>query len=188
MSQSSPARATRPKRPVLSSRARQFWLTLHYFSLLAWVAGAGGCVLLVFFSKQSSDPSLVRAAQTFVVVLDHWLVIPGAIGSFVTGVWLSWRTNWGLTRYWWIMVKLALTTALMLLGIFYMHGLIEETFQLSRPQTGLESAALISARLRLLSSQGLSLLVLLGMVVISVYKPWGKRGAGRPAARSTAQR
>lgn len=108
MSQSSPARATRPKRPVLSSRARQFWLTLHYLSLLAWVAGAGGCVLLVFF--------------------------------------------------------------------------------LSRPQAGLESAALISARLRLLSSQGSSLVVLLGMVVISVYKPWGKRGAGRPVPRSAAQR
>lgn len=178
MSQIIATTSTRKKKANLSNRARQFWLTLHYISLLAWVAGASGCVLLVFVSRQGGDPSLVRAAQTFVVILDNWLVIPGAIGSLFTGVWLSWRTNWGLTRYWWIIVKLVLTVALMLLGIFYMHGLIEETFRLSRDESALTAAAFMGSRTRLLTSQGFSLAVLLAIVAISVYKPWGKRLQG----------
>ncbi|GHG02140.1 hypothetical protein GCM10017783_12990 [Deinococcus piscis] len=158
------------RRTTLTQRARQFWLTLHYFFMLAWVAGTAGCVLLVFSGRSGS---LAQAAHVFAVLLDEWLIIPGAIGALVTGVWLAWRTNWGLTHYWWILVKLALNIALMLFGTFFMHGLIQST--LMRSQQSVPGPEFAAERLQLLLSQGASLIILLTIVVISVYKPWGKR-------------
>jgi hypothetical protein len=49
-------------------------------------------------------------------ILDFALIIPGAMGSALTGYIMCKKTSWGFTRFWWIITKGILTIALFLIG------------------------------------------------------------------------
>src|ERR1700712_3065309 len=60
------------------------------------------------------DPQVWRVCYLLVQTVDTWLVIPGAFAALVSGIALSLVTPWGLTRYWWVLVKLVLTVVVIL--------------------------------------------------------------------------
>jgi hypothetical protein len=92
-----------------SRRSRQLLLVLHYVTSVGWL-GVGFCQLTLNLITLSPSESLLRHhAHEIAHILDRWLLTPLALGAAVTGILLSWRSRWGLLRYWWIVVKLVLT-------------------------------------------------------------------------------
>jgi hypothetical protein len=104
--------------------------------------------------------------------IDYWLIIPSSICSYLSGLLMSWKTNWGFFRYKWIVVKLVFGTLLILFGIFFLNtwivrssetvvGNISE-YQLTQEKLGI--------------SMIVQALVIAFLIIISNLKPWGKIG------------
>ncbi|MCL4561611.1 MAG: hypothetical protein M1281_13485 [Chloroflexi bacterium] len=55
-------------------------------------------------------------------LLDYALIIPGAVGSLVTGFWICETTNWGFTRYRWVIAKWVGTLSGILIGTGSFHN------------------------------------------------------------------
>jgi hypothetical protein len=106
-------------------------------------------------------------------------VIPSAIGSVVTATLLCWMTNYGFTKFYWVLAKWLLTTGLVVFGTFWLfprgNGAArlsgEEGLQaLDNPIYGFDAKGVLFGTI----IQVLFLFVIIG---ISVLKPWGRRPA-----------
>jgi hypothetical protein len=110
-------------------------------------------------------------------LLDDWLVIPSAIGSVVTATLLCWITNYGFTKFYWIIVKWFLTTGLIIFGTFgcFLGVILLRKYQVRK---GCKPLAIqytsLMQKVVLLGTivQAFFLFIIIG---ISVLKPWGRR-------------
>ncbi|WP_235919477.1 hypothetical protein [Heliomicrobium undosum] len=118
------------------------------------------------------------AVNASMKIIDDYIVIPSAIGCLVTGLFFSWLTNWGFTKFYWVIVKWVLTVVAILFGTFFIGPWLNELVEISRIERilALQNAVYLSH----FQSHALSSLVqiasMIFMIVISVLKPWGKRG------------
>ncbi|MGH8903187.1 MAG: hypothetical protein ACRDYA_16340 [Egibacteraceae bacterium] len=126
-----------------------------------------------------------RAAYTSMELLIHPFLPTLAISAFVSGIVLSVGTKWGLFKHYWIVTKLLLNIAVILLGANIVKSLVEQALAATAgaaPELGATGALLVVA-----SSTNLAMLV--AATVVSVYKPWGKTrrlGLRRRAATASA--
>lgn len=94
----------------LGKRARKAVLTAHVLSSVGWFGVAATIAFCGIVAANTSDASLPPALwETMRTAV--WLSVPIGLVSAATGVVLSLGTKWGLTRYWWVMIKEAITIA-----------------------------------------------------------------------------
>jgi len=62
--------------------------------------------------------------------LDDYVVIPAAIGSVLTATFLCWLTNYGFTKFWWVISKWFLSISLIIFGTFWLYPWSNEQKQL----------------------------------------------------------
>ena len=60
------------------------------------------------------------ALNSAITLLDDYIVIPAAIGSVLTATLLCWTTNYGFTKFYWVISKWFLTTVLVVFGTFWL--------------------------------------------------------------------
>jgi uncharacterized membrane protein len=164
----------------LSRRGRQTLLVLHYVTSVGWL-GTGLCQLtLNLVALTTGDPALRHAAHEVAHVLDRSLLTVLALGSATTGILLAVRGRWGLFRYWWIVVKLALTCGLIVYTPVWVGGWIGTAVTATAGAAPAPGYPTVRAEL-LASSIGIvSTLVI--VTVISVVKPWGRFRPSRSRA------
>lgn len=88
---------------------RKLLLTMH---VAATVSVLGMDLVLLLFGiagLRGTDPRTIYPAAHLV---GAWLVAPLAVLSFGTGLLLGVLTPWGLVKYWWVAIKLAITAVL----------------------------------------------------------------------------
>ena len=95
---------------------------LHLLSACIRLGTATTVVLLQCLKGWSEDGRLLLALNRNFSILDFGLIIPGAMGSALTGFMMCKKTSWGFTRYPWIITKEVLTITLILIGIASVHG------------------------------------------------------------------
>jgi len=87
----------------LNIKQKNGWLIAHILFVIIYFGGVLGMLLLAVLTKFTTDNDLVFASHVFIQDFDHFLVIPGAFGSMITGIWLAIRTHWGgLTKHYWV--------------------------------------------------------------------------------------
>lgn len=161
----------------LTGTKRNWLKAFHVFFSGVW-AGAALCMLTIGFlagSPESGGELYGYAAS--VKLIDDWIIIAAAMGSLITGLLLSWLTNWGFFKHYWIILKLIVTVGAVLFGTFYLGPWVDAVEVHSR-QHGLESLQNIEYlswfknQLYFGSAQAL---LICAMVFVSVLKPWGRR-------------
>jgi hypothetical protein len=101
--------------------------------------------------------------------LTGWYVIvPLAVGSFLTGLILALGTKWGLFRHYWVVISFALTFICVVVLILHMPDVTAGAQQAQR----LRGPAL-EALGGDLFHPGLGLVLLLLIQVLNIYKPPG---------------
>jgi hypothetical protein len=166
----------------LSLRARHALLVVHYVSSVGWL-GVGFCQLtLNLVALTTSDPALRHAVYEIAHVLDRSLLTVLALTSAATGIMLAVRGRWGLLRYRWIVVKLALTGVLIVYTPVWVGGWIGAAIAATTGATSARAYPTVRDEL-LVSSVGI-VTTLLVVTVISVVKPWGRTRRSRPPALS----
>lgn len=112
-------------------RWRQAVVWLHVLTSVSWMAQALALASLLTLALSASGPVRV-AATTMARHLDLSLLAPMANASAFTGLLLSAGTAWGLSRYWWVLIKFAITLIQLYLGVFVLSGALDTAVTTAR--------------------------------------------------------
>ena len=163
----------------MSPFGRKFVLTAHVTSSVGWLGAVVTFLALGIAGLTSRDGEIVRGAYLSMNLMGEFIIVPLSVAALLTGVIQSLITRWGLFRYYWVAVKLALTigaTTLLLLHQFTAVAgaarRVSQTALGTLPNVGQLGTQLVA-------DSGLAALVLLVTTTLGVYKPWGRTRYGR---------
>ena len=166
-----PTRAARPL--AIRPRLRKAALVLHIVSGIGWMGADIVLFILLVTGLTTDDGALAAACYRAVAVFVPVAVPVLALGMLATGLLLGWGTRWGVLRYWWVVVKLALGTIMVVLVFL---SLLPGVNDLKTADATLTADAvrdsLGSATDQMLYPPIVSFLMLTTAAILSVYKPW----------------
>jgi hypothetical protein len=163
----------------MTTGQRKFLLTLHVVPSVGWMGAVAVFLALALAGLLSSDSQIIRASYVAMDITYRTVVVPLGLAAMATGLVSSLGTDWGLFRYYWIVVKLLVTVptiVLMLAHLRPVNHLASLVSTILLPNTELARPAL-----QLLLYGCAAQFVLLVATVLSTYKP---RGRTRYAARA----
>ena len=168
---------TRPWR--LGARTRKGVLVVHIVSAGAWIGIDVVMAVLVFTALGTDDDGIkafcYRALELFVV----WPLLTTGLVCLSSGVVLGLGTKWGLVRYWWVAIKLAMNILLTALVLVALRPQVMEMAEQGRRFMSGEAASLAVGDL--IYPPIVSPTALLIAFVLAVFKPWGRiRGHAVP--------
>lgn len=151
----------------------------HVFFACAWVGTGISMVLLAIINGHIQNGDELYAVNASIKQLDDYIIIPAAFGSLITGLLLSLYTNWGFFKFNWVIFKWAATIAQILFGSFCLGPWTNGAAFISDLERGLalQNSEYLHDKQMGAIFGGIQVLLLIIQVFISVYKPWGKRGA-----------
>src|ERR671917_496025 len=103
----------------LGTRARKGVLVAHVASAGAWI-GIDVVMAVVVFTALLGDDETRALCYQALELFAVWPLIAAGLVCLASGVVLGLGTKWGLIRYWWVAIKLALNillTALVLVAL-----------------------------------------------------------------------
>ena len=156
---------------VMTPRLRKLTLTAHVVSSVGWLGAVACSLALAIAGLTSRDAQMVRAAYLAMVLTAWSVIVPLSLASPLSGIVQSLGTPWGLFRHYWILVKFLITIPATVILLLHMQPI----GHLARvvAETTLASGDLAGQRIKLVTSAGAALLVLLVATALSVFKPWG---------------
>ena len=156
----------------LGTRTRKGILVVHIVSAGVWI-GIDVVMGVVIFTALLADDGntkalCYRALELFAV----WPLLTTGLVCLASGIVLGLGTKYGLVRYWWVAIKLALNIVLTTLVLVALRpGVIEAAEQGRRFAAG-EPASLAVGDL--IFPPIVSPTFLLIAFVLAVFKPWGR--------------
>jgi hypothetical protein len=167
----------------LGARTRKGVLVVHIVSAGAWLGIDVVLGLLVFTSIGTADPGTRALCYQALELFAVWPLFTMGAVCLASGVVLGLGSRYGLVKYWWVAVKLALNLVLTILVLVALRTGVRELAEVGRQ---------LAAGERMVAGPGdmvfppiVSTTALLVAMVLSVFKPWG-RIRGRRAARAVA--
>jgi Predicted integral membrane protein (DUF2269) len=155
--------------------------TLHILFACLWLGAAASVVLLQCARGWSENSQELAALNVNFSIVDFGLIIPGAMGSLLTGFWICKTTSWGFTHYRWLVAKWigalgGILVGTALLGPWQLQ-LVKQSSLMANAIGASPSYDLIRTLFTLAGF--LQVLLLIIMVAVSVRKPSGKRLASQ---------
>jgi hypothetical protein len=151
---------------TLSASWRKLLLSLHVATTVSILGMDLVLLTLGIASLGGADPRTIYPAASLV---DAWLVAPLAVLSLGTGLLLGVLTPWGVFRYWWVTIKLAVTIVLTGIVLFV---LIPRLGMVAASVTVSDAGPLsIGQRAPLVLAPALASSLLLLNVVLAIFKP-----------------
>lgn len=166
---------------------------LHLLFACLWLGASASIVLLQCVQGGSVNSQELLALNRNFSVLDFALIIPGALGSSLTGFLICKTTSWGFTRYRWIITKWILTINAILVGTILLGPWQMQMVKLSgQLENALATNALYLSydliRFLFTLVGSVQVLLLVFIVAVSVRKPWGKCLSKQKEARAIEHR
>lgn len=163
---------------TLTPRLRKFVLTAHITTSVGWIGAVVVFLALAVIGLTSQDAQTVRGAYLVMEPAGWYVLVPLAFASLITGLVQSLATAWGLLRHYWVLFKLLINLAAIIVLLLYMQtlsylaGIAADTTSFADDPSGLRSPSpLIHANA--------ALLLLLVAVTLSVFKPRGMTRYGQ---------
>lgn len=155
----------------LGAKTRKGILVVHIASAGVWIGidvVMGVLVFTALFGNEETRALCYRALELFAV----WPLIATGLVSLASGIVLGLGTKWGLVRYWWVAIKLALNIILVALVPVALRPEVIEKAEQGRRFVAGEAASLAVGDL--IFPPIVSPTLLLIAVVLAVFKPWGR--------------
>lgn len=176
---------SRPRFPRMAPRTRKVWLVLHVGFSVGWLGVALTMTVLAIIGTSAASATMRHGAYEVLHVIDLAAAIPSMFLSIITGLVVSLGTRWGLVRYWWVIVKFAISVSIPLVAGTVESALADElVLRTAEPvgepgRTGIALTACLAA----------FTVALWTATILSLVKPWGRTRWGRAAdARERQQR
>lgn len=163
----------------MSTGFRKFALTAHVVSSVGWLGAVAAFLVLSIAGLRSQNPETVRGAYVAMNLIGLFMIVPLSFAALVSGLVQSLRTQWGLFRHYWVLVKFTLTLgATFLLLLHQFTAVAGAASRVSAAPIG-TLPEVGSLGTQLVGDAGVAILVLLVTATLSVYKPWGRTNYGR---------
>ena len=148
---------------------------------MCWVGGALSLFALTHFTGNFAFGEHAYGLNFAKHAIDVAVVIiPGAIGCFLTGLCYSLFTPWGFFKHGFITAKWVLTLALILTGTFYLGPRERLLLELSKTQNaaelGMESGQYFITFYEYVNFGFVQSALLVFLVILSVWKPKKRKG------------
>lgn len=164
---------------------RKLALTAHVTASIGWLGAAGAVLALGVAGLMTEEARMVSAAYLGTEVIWRFVIVPLSLAALATGLVQALGTPWGLFRHYWVVTKLALATAGVILLLLHTSSLLPALVAAAAdPAPAVPASDLhhggMSPRVHVVVAAGGALLLLLATTALSVFKPWGqlRRGAG----------
>ena len=161
---------------TMTPRMRKIALTAHVISSIGWFGAVAAFLALAVTGMTSQDAQRVRAAYLAMQLATWFVIVPLAFISLLTGIVSSLGTNWGLFRYYWVLLKLLITILATIVLLVHMQPI--DLLAGVAARTTAFSADLQSQQRLMVAASGATLVVLIVLTVLSAYKPRGMTGYG----------
>lgn len=159
------------------------WLIIAHIVFISVFTGTVVVNLLLSFAAANAND--IEAQRTAFISLqaisDLKIIYFVAIGSLISGLILSIFTQWGMFKYYWIVFKELIFTALIVLQMLGNRVWIKEADLIIRDD-GYDALSLAGSGHHLALGYVAQFAGLALMIGLSVFKPWGKIG-GRKTGR-----
>ena len=169
---------TRVKKKFTAGK-RKGWLIAHILMVITYFSGMLMTLLLNLLATSNfcSTNEQIYTAHLFAKYADWFMVIPGALGCLITGVWLAIRAQGGLTKQRWVLVKVVTAILAVLYGASLVKFSYSETVYLSKlfVDTLNYDPAYLQSRSLMLINTYISLAIMLFMLIVSYMRPWRKK-------------
>jgi hypothetical protein len=170
------------RRRGMPPRLRKLVLTAHVTFSVGWLGAVAGFLALAVAGLASGDARVVRASYVAMDLIGGYVIVPLGLGSMVVGIAQSLGTEWGLFRYYWVLVKFVLTIGA--IALLMLHMQLVRFLADVAASTSLSSTDLRDLRIQLIGDASAALLVLLVATVLSIFKPRGMTRRGRRDRRA----
>ncbi|WP_028776018.1 hypothetical protein [Shimazuella kribbensis] len=156
---------------------RKWWLSFH----LLFVVGLLGHIMafLVLSIATLINPNFTTLNASYIGMhfMEKSLVPISALGTVITGIYLSVRTKWGLFDFYWIIVKEILTVISIAIGILGIKfwTLKAITILADKGTQANADPVFVVNNEYLFIGILINFISLTAMVIISVFKPWGQQ-------------
>ncbi|MGH8792589.1 MAG: hypothetical protein ACRDXX_08090 [Stackebrandtia sp.] len=158
---------TRPWR--LSARGRKLTLLVHIVAAGAWVGIDVTKGIVVGAAMLSDDAETWALSYQVLELIATWPLFVAGLATLLSGVLLGMGTKYGLMRYWWVAVKLALNMVLVALVLF---ALRPEVVALASEASAGEAVPVMETGL--IYPVVVAPSALLFAMTLAVFKPWGR--------------
>jgi hypothetical protein len=150
---------TNRPRFALGARTHKILLTAHIAAAVGLLGDSAGFLAVAIRADSTGDPgfaaSLYRLLEMFAMVFG----IPLSFIALLLGLALGWGTAWGVFRYPWTMLKLALIVSVILVGALA----ISPALDAAQAGTGGHTALILAS--------AWDVLALLTATALAVFKP-----------------
>ncbi len=159
----------------MNNKTKSIVKTLHIIFACLWLGASTSIVLLQDLMGWSSDLDELAMLNKGFTYLDFLLIIPGAVGSALTGLIMCKFTRVGFTRYRWIIAKWTACIAGILVGAALLGPWQLQMLKLTSPAAGnILADTYNTVRLSFSVIGLLQVILLIFIVTVSIRKPWSK--------------
>ena len=160
----------------LSAKGQKWLKGFHIFFACQWI-GAAVCLALMNAFMKASDGTELYGINLSMKFIDDLIIVPGAIGSLLTGLLYAIFTNWGWLKHNWIIIKWLINIFGVIFGTFWLGPWVNGLAPISKTQGlgALSNPAYLNNHHMVLFWGTFQLLTLVFAVFISTLKPWKKR-------------
>jgi hypothetical protein len=154
----------------LRPRTRKSILVVHIASAGAWIGIDVVMGVVIFTALLADDATRALCYQALELFAGWPLVVTGLV-CLASGVVLGLGTAYGLVRYWWVVIKLAISIAFVaLVPVALRPEVLEMAEQGRRFAAGLPASLAVGNLIYppIVSPSGL-----LVAMILAVFKPWG---------------
>jgi uncharacterized membrane protein len=160
--------------PRYSQPLRKSLLVVHIIAGLSWIGIDIALLPLLYAAYTSGDPVVVASALRAISLVIPPTVPVLSLAILISGLLLGLGTTWGLTRYWWVLAKLALS---ILMTVLVFTVLVPAVTSLEvQAAAGATAQALRNSLGRALTALIFPPVVSASMLslatILSVFKPW----------------
>jgi hypothetical protein len=187
---SSKTAARRPFR--LSGRGRKAFLVVHIVAAAMWFGIDLALGILAITAMLTDSPHTAGTALQAIELFAVWPMFGASLVCLGTGVVLGLGSKYGLVRYWWVAVKLAINVLMSTLILFALRPGVDDAASAGRRLIAGDPAAAVPPDL--IFPVLVAPTLLLVAYALSTFKPWGpvrrrkpRPGASRLPARDTAR-
>lgn len=168
----------------LAPKVRKGILLVHIIMAVGWMGVDIAVLALLITARTTSDVTLVASAFNALRIIIPVTVPPLSLGILASGLLLGLGTPWGLLRYWWVLIKLALSLLMTVLVFTSLVPGVRALDILDLPAASADAVrtSLGSLATDLMFPPVVSFLLLGVAALLSVFKPgrltpWSQRFA-----------
>jgi uncharacterized membrane protein len=160
----------------LSLRKKNLLVAIHVLSVVAWFGGAICMLLLGLYMKNAHNGEQLYYTLSNMHLIDTTLIRFPALIVLISGVMLSIWTQWGLIKYYWVVIKLVLTVLIIFMGIMFLGDWLSFLVKTAERYgiVALQKDTFQTTSLSLISASIFNIISMTIMTCITYFKPFGK--------------